>query len=44
MAADLFFLDHNHPEDGSDDDESKSKSNVFEVSVGCQLSSTYFST
>jgi hypothetical protein len=33
MAADLFFLDHNHPEDGSDDEESKSKSNAFEVST-----------
>jgi hypothetical protein len=32
MAKPLFFLDHNHPEDGASlDEESKSKSNLFEV-------------
>ena len=33
LASDLYFMDHNHPEDGADDEESKSKSNGFEVSL-----------
>jgi hypothetical protein len=33
MAKPLVFFDHDHPEDGADDDESKSKSNAFEVAM-----------
>lgn len=33
MARPLFFFDHDHPEDGADDDESKSKSNAYEVAM-----------
>jgi hypothetical protein len=33
MAMPVVFYDHDHPEDGADDDESRSKSNVYEVKM-----------
>jgi len=37
MADNLFFMDHDHPEDGADDAESSSKSNKWEADMALLL-------